>query len=190
MISTDSKWYKLLFTVRFVTINMWYVNITVLQTNPLWCSGIANTFWFLGPQVRILLMPHSISIFFLKIIEGTWTYKEIRRVEIWRDYEISHISWHLPTPGLIPSFWDTHSFLSEYNYTEDITGKKADWIIKDRELLRHVLDFMHAFLHCLSNLGATDVNQRFLVSESNFCWYYWRTYFHIFNIFITYNFNI
>ena len=33
---------------------------------------------------------------------------------------------HLPTPGLFPSFWHAHGLLSEYNYTEDITGKKAD----------------------------------------------------------------
>ena len=42
-----------------------------------------------------------------------------------------------PSPGLFPSFWHARGFLSEYNYTEDITGKK------------HVLDFMHVFLHCL-----------------------------------------
>ena len=54
--------------------------------------------------------------------------------------------------------------------------------VKDRKnwrgLWRHVLDFMHAFLHCLSSQnyiaksGAIDVNQRFLVIESNFCWDY------------------
>ena len=47
--------------------------------------------------------------------------------------------------------------------------------INSRKLQRHVLDFMHAFLHCLSSqnytakTGAIDVNQRFLVIESNFC---------------------
>ena len=29
-----------------------------------------------------------------------------------------------PGPGLFPSFWHARGFLSEYNYTEDITGKK------------------------------------------------------------------
>ena len=36
---------------------------------------------------------------------------------------------HLTTPGPFPSFWHTHGFLSEYNYTEGFTGKKADWLI-------------------------------------------------------------
>ena len=30
---------------------------------------------------------------------------------------------HLPTPGPSPSFWHAHGLLSEYNYTEDFTGK-------------------------------------------------------------------
>ena len=64
---------------------------------------------------------------------------------------------HLPNPGPTPSFWHAHSFLSEYNYTEDFTWKTSrlahlsrmgkNW----RGLLRHVLDFMHTFLHCLSS---------------------------------------
>ena len=66
-------------------------------------------------------------------------------------------AWHLPTPGPSPSFWHGPGFLSEYNYREDFTGKTSrlahcsrtgkDW----RGLQRHVLDFMHAFLHCLSS---------------------------------------
>ena len=36
---------------------------------------------------------------------------------------------HLPTPGPFPSFGHAHGFLSEYNYTEGFTGKKADWLI-------------------------------------------------------------
>ena len=32
---------------------------------------------------------------------------------------------HLPTPGPFPSFWHARGFLSEYNYTEDFTGKKS-----------------------------------------------------------------
>ena len=31
-----------------------------------------------------------------------------------------------PNPGAVPSFWHARDFLSEYNYPEDITGKKAD----------------------------------------------------------------
>ena len=34
----------------------------------------------------------------------------------------------LPTPGRLASFWHARSFLSEYNYTEGFTGKKADWL--------------------------------------------------------------
>ena len=36
---------------------------------------------------------------------------------------------HLPTPGPFPSVWHAGGFLSEYNYTEGLTGKKADWLI-------------------------------------------------------------
>ena len=36
---------------------------------------------------------------------------------------------HLPTPRPFPSFWHARGFLSEYNYTEGFTGKKADWLI-------------------------------------------------------------
>ena len=36
---------------------------------------------------------------------------------------------NLPTPGPFPSFWHAHGFLSEYNYTDGFTGKKADWLI-------------------------------------------------------------
>ena len=32
---------------------------------------------------------------------------------------------HLPTPGPTPSFWHARSFLSEYNFTEDFTGKTS-----------------------------------------------------------------
>ena len=36
---------------------------------------------------------------------------------------------HLPTSGPIPSFWHARGFLSEYNYKEGFTGRKADWLI-------------------------------------------------------------
>ena len=32
---------------------------------------------------------------------------------------------HLPTPGPFLSFWHARGFLSEYNYTEDFTGKES-----------------------------------------------------------------
>ena len=32
---------------------------------------------------------------------------------------------HLPTPSLFPSLWHAPGFLSEYNYTEDFTGKSS-----------------------------------------------------------------
>ena len=31
----------------------------------------------------------------------------------------------LPTPGPLPIFWHARGFLSEYNYTEDFTGKES-----------------------------------------------------------------
>ena len=87
---------------------------------------------------------------------------------------------YLPTPRLFQSFWHVRGFLSEYNYTEDFTGKTSilahlsrtgkNW----RGLLRHVLDFMHAFLQCLSSQnytaksGAVDVNQSFFVTWVKF----------------------
>ena len=84
---------------------------------------------------------------------------------------------HLPTPGLFPSFWHTHSFLLEYNYTKRILQEKqAYWFISQgQETIEEVckgtivLDFMHVFLHCLSSQiytvksGAMDMNQRFSV---------------------------
>ena len=41
---------------------------------------------------------------------------------------------HLPTPGLFPSFRHARGFLSEYNYTEDITEKEKQFgsSVKDR----------------------------------------------------------
>ena len=39
--------------------------------NPLWSGSIGDGFRFLGPRVQIPLVPHSISFFFSKIIQGT-----------------------------------------------------------------------------------------------------------------------
>ena len=81
---------------------------------------------------------------------------------------------HLPTPGPFPSFSHARGFLSKYNYTEGFTGKKADW-----RKLKRVVKACFRFYACISSLlikpklhseiGAMDVNQRFLVIESNFC---------------------
>ena len=102
---------------------------------------------------------------------------------------------HLPTLGLFPTFWHACRFLSEFNYEEDFTRKTSilaplsrigkNW----RGLLRHVVDFMHAFLHCLSSQnyiaksGAIDVTwQCFLVKLNqisvDIIWR--RTSFHIY----------
>ena len=53
---------------------------------------------------------------------------------------------HLPTPGPTSSFWhprgflsESHSLLSEYNYAEDFTEKKAVWLIcQGREKIEEV----------------------------------------------------
>ena len=60
--------------------------------------------------------------------------------------------------------------------------KKTDWLIKNRNKLKRVVKACTRFYACISSLlikpklhseiGAIDVNQRFLVIESNFCWYY------------------
>ena len=90
---------------------------------------------------------------------------------------------HLPTPGPFPSFWHARGFLSEYNLHRRFYWKKKQIgsSVKDRNKLKRVVKacsrfYARIFLHCLSKLqseiGAIDVNQRFLVIESNFCWYY------------------
>ena len=37
---------------------------------------------------------------------------------------------HSPTPGPFSRFSHAHGVLSEYNYTEGFTRKKADWLIR------------------------------------------------------------
>ena len=87
---------------------------------------------------------------------------------------------HLPTPGPFPSFSHARGFLSEFNTTECFTGKKGDRLsVKDRNKLKRVVKACSRFYACISSLlikpelhseiGAIDVNQRFLVIESNFC---------------------
>ena len=92
---------------------------------------------------------------------------------------------HLPTPGLFPRRFP--KILGFY------WKKQAYWLIW-RGLLRHVLNFMHAFLYCLSSRkciaksGAIDVNQRFLLNLNQISVeFIWRTSLHI-SFDIIYNF--
>ena len=79
--------------------------------------------------------------------------------------------------GPFPSFRHTRGFLSEYNYTED-------WLIcQGQQTSKRVVKACSWFYACISSLlikpelhtaksWAINMNQRFLVIESNFCWYY------------------
>ena len=77
---------------------------------------------------------------------------------------------------------EIRGFLSECNYREGFTGKKKQigLSVKDRNKLKRVVKAFSRFYACISSLlikpkllrseiGAIDVNQRFLVIESNFC---------------------
>ena len=100
---------------------------------------------------------------------------------------------HFPTPGLFPSFWHARGFLSEYNYTEDITGKKADWLICQGQ---GVVKACSRFYACISSLLikpelhsetrelSTCINIFWLVNQISVD-IIWRTSFHIYNLFIT-----
>ena len=90
-----------------------------------------------------------------------------------------------PTPGPFPfpSFWHARGFLSEYHYTEGFTGKKQiGSSVKDRNKFKRVVKACSRFYACISSLAikpelhseieAIDVNQRFLIIESNFCWHH------------------
>ena len=87
---------------------------------------------------------------------------------------------HLPTPGPFPSF--QIGSLSECNYTEGFTGKKKQVgsSVNDGNKFKRVVKACSRFHACISSLlikpkllhseiGTIDVNQRFLVIESNFC---------------------
>ena len=94
---------------------------------------------------------------------------------------------HLSIPGLFPSFWHARGFLSEYNYTVDITGKKADWLIFQGP---GVLKACSRFYACISSLlikpelnGETRelskwINVFWLVNQISVD-IIWRTSFHI-----------
>ena len=110
---------------------------------------------------------------------------------------------HLPTPGTFPSVWQASGFLSAYYYTKDFTGNESrlahlSWTWKKLERFVKACSW---FCACISSLlikpelqaaksGTIDENQRFLVIESNFCWYYLKNILFIFvKLFTTYNFT-
>ena len=101
---------------------------------------------------------------------------------------------HLPTPRPFPSFWHVHGFLSEYNYTEDFTGKENRLAQKPCKE-RHVVDFMHAFLHCLSSQnyiaksGAIKVNKSFWSLNQISVDIIWKASFHIYKTIHNINYN-
>ena len=81
------------------------------------------------------------------------------------------------------AFKHARGFLSECNYADGFTGRKKKQIgssVKDRNKLKRVVKACSRFYACISSLlikpkllrseiAAIDVNQRFLVIESNFC---------------------
>ena len=91
---------------------------------------------------------------------------------------------HICQPqGPFPSF-DTHAISYQNITTQKVLLKKKQIgsSVKDRNKLKRVVKACSRFYACISSLlikpelhseiGAIDVNQRFLVIESNFCWYY------------------
>ena len=64
--------------------------------------------------------------------------------------QMLHCPWagYLPTPGPFLSFWHAHGFLSEYNYKEGFTGRKADWLIcQGQEQIVEGCNGMFSILH-------------------------------------------
>ena len=81
--------------------------------------------------------------------------------------------------GAIPEVGKhARGLLSKYNYTEDFSGKESRLTHLSRKKLKRVVKVCSCFYTCISSLnyiaksGAIDVNQRFWVIESNFCWYH------------------
>ena len=107
---------------------------------------------------------------------------------------------HLPTPGLFLSFWHACSFLSEYNYmyTEDITRKKADWLICQGQGVVKAYSRFYACIFPLLIKPTLYSKTRELLTWINVFWLVnqisvdiiWRTSFHSYNLFITYNFTV
>ena len=101
------------------------------------------------------------------------------------------------------AFKHARGFLSECNYKEGFTAKKKQIgsSVKDRNKLKRVVKACSRFYACISSLlikpkllhneiGAIDVNQRFLVIESYFPFMLFEEHPFIFiKLFITYNFT-
>ena len=97
-----------------------------------------------------------------------------------------------PPPGPFPSFQTrTRSYQKEIGSS-----------VKDRNKLKRVVKVCSRFYACISSLlikpkllhseiGAIDVNQRFLVIESNFCWHYLKNIlsYCFIKLFMTYKFT-
>ena len=110
---------------------------------------------------------------------------------------------HLPSPGPFPSFWRVRDFLSEYNYTEGFTGKKAEWLIcqgqeKIVEGCKGMFSILYVCMHFFIAYQARITEQNWSYRcESTFfgCWItlllilFEEHPFIFINLFITYNFT-
>ena len=86
-------------------------------------------------------------------------------------------------PGAIPRLSNTHAVSYQNVTTQRVLLEKKKQIgssVKDRNKLKRVVKACSRFYACISSLlikpkllhseiGAIDVNQRFLIIESNFC---------------------
>ena len=100
-------------------------------------------------------------------------------------------------PRAIPKLLNTRGVFYQNITTQRVLleKKQIGSSVKDRNKLKTVVKAFSRFYACFSSLlikpkwqseiGAVDVNQRFLVIESNLCWYYLK----IIKLFITYNFT-
>ena len=95
---------------------------------------------------------------------------------------------HLPTLGLFPSFWHARGFLSEYNYTEDITGKKADWLICPGQGVEKTCSRFYACICSLLIKPELHSKTRELVNQFRLILFEEHRFIFI-KLFITYNFT-
>ena len=93
---------------------------------------------------------------------------------------------HLPTPGAIPELSNTHAVSHLNKTTQRVLLEKSRLAylsrigINWRGLQGHVLDFMHAFLHCLSSqsyIAKLELSMWINVINININ-IIWRTSFH------------
>ena len=140
--------------------------------------------------------PGSISIketdYFLKIF-GSREVAWIRHLHALSIPGVGHLqilrcpgTGHLPTPN----FWHARGFLSEYNYTEDFTGKTGS-SVKDRKKLKRFIKACFRFYACISSLlikpelhseiGSYRRKSKFFgLSNQISIDVIWRTSFHIY----------